>query len=154
MFHKRRNALGSVVANQWITRTLTSHDLSVDRTGSLASLAKKYGVPWETIVQRNGVKVSTSAINAWVMDKGGKMLSSGWPVFVPGNKILLPKTAVIPDPSDGNLIKSPVADTISADMGGGLWWLIGLGAATVGLLAFKKKKKTKTKTTSATITRF
>ena len=123
----------------WVLHTLTAHDLSLDKT-SLGSLAKKYGTTPQEIAKKNGVAWNTSAINAWVLRVGGKMLPSGYTTFTVGNQIMLPSEPVIPGPSEVRVgVKAPVASAVT--VGDIPWWgWIGLGIGGVWLYRRRKKK--------------
>lgn len=157
----RQSTLGATSPSTWIKRKLTAHDLSLANQ-NLASLAKKYGVDWQIIVQKNGVKLSNASINAWVLGVGGRCLPRkagqplvgggcpGWAVFRPGNEILLPSEAVIKDPSETFPIKIPNVGVQEAGIDG-VWWLVGLTAATAALLLGRKKKNKSKKTSPAPV---
>lgn len=122
----------------WVARELSAHDLSVDPRGNLMSLARKYDTSPQEIVSANEVQWSTKAINEWVMDAGGKMLSSGFAVFQPGNKLFLPSVAAIPEPSKGGQALAPQAAQVKVL---GLPWWAWAAAGGVGALALMKSRK-------------
>ena len=69
----------------WVEKELTDDELTLKKQRI------KYNTTAREIVAKNGIEWSTRAINKWVLEVGGKMLSSGYAVFQPGNKILLPQ---------------------------------------------------------------
>lgn len=128
----------------WVARELSVHDLSVDPRGNLLSLAKKYGTSPQEIVAANEVQWSTKAINEWVMDAGGKMLSSGFAVFQPKSKLFLPARAVIAEPQGPQgpsaAVMAPQASQVKLL---GLPWWAWASAGGVGALALIKSRKGK-----------
>lgn len=69
----------------WVEKELTEDELTLKKQRI------KYNTTAREIAAKNGIAWSTKAINKWVLEVGGKMLSSGYAVFQPGNKILLPQ---------------------------------------------------------------
>lgn len=125
----------------WVVRELSAHDLSVDPRGNLLSLARKYNTSPQEIVAANEVQWSTKAINEWVMDAGGKMMSSGFAVFQPGNKLFLPSRAVIADPGARGPNAQAIAPQASQVKVLGLPWWAWATAGGVGAIALMRSRK-------------
>lgn len=124
----------------WKPRQVSPHDLSVDKRGSLASLAKKYGVSAEEIVDKNGINWSSKAINAWVLEIGGKKLSSGAVVMVPGVVVNLPDTP-LKEYEDPAAQMAPQASAVQTS-GPTPWWVWGgLGLGGFALWRWLKKEE-------------
>ena len=149
MFNKGNVFLGSTTGG-WATRTLTEHDLKHDPSIKLSgqSLAVKYGVPFRTIVERNGGRWGDPATNNWIKSVGGREVTPGnWALTV-GNRISLPVNPVIPHPPSAGPsfpITVPGSEVLGADVGGGGWWLLGGASALSLFFLLKARKKQKRK---------
>jgi len=76
--------IGAIDLENWVPTRLTNSD------ASLSILAKLYGVSPESIVANNATDWKSAAINKWVVDTGGKTMSSGETAFTENSVILLP----------------------------------------------------------------
>lgn len=109
----------------WLAKPLDDDELTLE------AMARKYGVTAKTIAEANDVEWSKEAINDWVMEAGGRMLSSGWAVFQPGNMILLPVPA---EP-----IQTPLSQQQKSKSNIALY-LVGGTVAGLALLSMKRKR--------------
>lgn len=75
------------MSRPWQNTTLTEDT-------NLAKLAQKFNTTARAIVEANGVRWSSAAIDAWVLARGGGQFSSGETFFRKGNRIKLPLTKV------------------------------------------------------------
>ena len=130
----------------WVPHVLTPHDLQQrgPTNRQLDFIAMKYGTSPREIVRENHVDWASNAINEWIFEAGGKQLKTGTWVFEPGNKIMLPDKAVIPEgaPEPGVPVRKPAVASQVNILGVPWWgWAVLGGAGFLWMRSRRKKPK-------------
>jgi hypothetical protein len=125
---------------EWCRRTCD--EVVPGQPCTLATLAKRAGVPARTIVEQNGATWSVPAVNAWVISVGGTWAplakgaqpmpgsppGKGWALLSPTSKVLLP-------------VCDSSSSTSAAAKGGAALAVFTALAAIGGAIVYRRRRK-------------